>query len=88
MKLSLLLLLLPLGSTAGFTVPNPAKATSLELYLEKPKPKSYTPKGFTDGNWAAFKGAEKREQQAKKKKHFKSRPLVDFQKDLEAGKVR
>ena len=23
-----------------------------------------------------------------KNKHFKSRPLVDFQKDLEAGKVR
>lgn len=47
----------------------------------------YVPKGFFPEDWAAFKAAEKREHN-KKMKHFKSRPLVDFQKDLEAGKVR
>lgn len=86
MKVSLLLLL-PTGFVVGFINPHPTKTTSVSLHLEKPKPKSYVPKGFTVGSWAAFKGAEKREQ-SHKKKHFQSRPLVDYQKDLEAGKVR
>lgn len=82
MKLSLLLL--PLGLAAGFMVPSPAKTTSLSLNVE---PGGYVPKGFTPEGWTAFKGAEKREH-SKKKPHFQSRSLVDYQRDLEAGKVR
>lgn len=44
----------------------------------------YVPKGFSPEGWA-FKAKEDREHD-KKKKHFKSRSLVDYQKDLEAGK--
>ena len=86
MRLSLVLLL-PIGLTAGFTVPKPVKPRSLALFLEKPKPSSYVPKGFTLTDWSAFKAGEKREK-SKKKQHFQSRSLVDYQKDLEAGKVR
>ena len=84
MKASILLLLLsPIGPTsaaAGF-VTNlvPARTMSPSSYaltMELPKPE----------NWAPFKQAERPMQ--KKNQHFKSRPLVDFQKDLEAGKVR
>lgn len=83
------MLLLPIGLTAGFTVPKPVtvKPRSLALFLEKPKPSSYVPKGFTLTDWSAFKDGEKREK-SKKKRHFQSRSLVDYQKDLEAGKVR
>jgi hypothetical protein len=45
----------------------------------------YVPKGFSPEGWAFFKSREQHEHD-KKKKHFKSRSLVDFQKDLEAGK--
>ena len=82
MKLSLLLL--PLGLAAGFMVPCPKKTTSLSLHAE---PGGYVPGGFTPEGWTAFKGAEKREH-SKKKQHFQSRSLVDYQRDLEAGKVR
>ena len=86
MKLSRLLLL-PIGLAAGFTVPNTVKIATPPLYLEKPRP--YVPTGFSIENWAAFKGTEeKSREQSRKKRHFQSRPLVDFQKDLEAGKVR
>jgi hypothetical protein len=83
MKLSFLVLLLP-GFAVGF-VPNPARTTSVALHAEKQK--GYVPQGFTLEKWTAFKGAEKREQ-SKNKPHFKSRNLADYQKDLEAGKVR
>mmetsp|Transcript_11579 Transcript_11579/g.21390 ORF Transcript_11579/g.21390 Transcript_11579/m.21390 type:complete len:245 (-) Transcript_11579:99-833(-) len=80
-------LLLPIGLAASFTVPNAVKVATPPLYLEKPRP--YIPQGFSIENWAAFKGTEKKNrEQSKKKRHFQSRPLVDFQKDLEAGKVR
>ena len=45
----------------------------------------YVPKGFSPEGWAFFKAEEQREHH-KKKKHLKSRSLVDFQKDLETGK--
>jgi len=54
---------------------------SSALTMELPKPE----------NWAPFKlGKFKKDERQlnKKKQHFQSRPLVDFQKDLEAGKVR
>ena len=47
----------------------------------------YVPKGFSPEEWAFFKARERRENN-NKKKHFRSRPMVDFQKDLEAGKGR
>lgn len=45
----------------------------------------YVPKGFSPEGWAFFKAEEQREHH-KKKKHLKSRSLVDFQKELETGK--
>ena len=88
MKASILLLLLsPIGPTsaaAGF-VTNlvPARTMSPSSYaltMELPKPE----------NWEPFKQAKLKAERPmqKKNQHFKSRPLVDFQKDLEAGKVR
>ncbi|KAL7541202.1 hypothetical protein ACHAXR_012648 [Thalassiosira sp. AJA248-18] len=88
MKLSLLVLLLPIRLASGFTMIPATAKIPLGLYMESPKPKSYFPKGFSPDNWAAFKSVEKRAPSTKKTKHFKSRSLVDFQKDLEAGKVR
>ena len=88
MKLSLLLLL-SVGLTDGFfTVLTPTmKSIELDpLHMEKPGGDGYVPGGFTPKGWAAFKGAEKRDN-AKKKPHFQSRSLVDYQRDLEAGKV-
>jgi hypothetical protein len=85
MKLSLLLLL-PAGLAAGFTVPTPARTTSLVPLRMEQQPGGYTPKGFTPEGWAAFRGAEKREH-SKRNPHFQSRSLVDYQRDLEAGKV-
>jgi hypothetical protein len=81
MKLSILLQLLPIGLAAGFTNPGFTKPTTLALH-------GYVPKGFTPEKWDAFKGAEKREKAKHKNHHFKSRSLVDYQNDLEAGKVR
>ena len=45
---------------------------------------------FSPENWIPFKNAEMQTQAKKKtaKKHFQSRSLVDYQKELEAGKVR
>lgn len=73
MKTSNVLLLPMLGLSTAFVAPK-ACTTSVSLHL-----------------WAPFQNAEvKSGEQTKKKKssHFKSRDLVDFQKDLEAGKVR
>ncbi|KAL7432649.1 hypothetical protein ACHAXH_003944 [Discostella pseudostelligera] len=87
MKASILLVLLPsMGPSdagAGFvTNLHPVTMSpSSALTMELPKPE----------NWAPFKlGKFKKDERQlnKKKQHFQSRPLVDFQKDLEAGKVR
>ena len=76
MKVSVAALLLPIGIAAGFTAPGrPAAKTSTALYA----------------NWFNFGGAAppaEKKGQSQKNHHFKSRSLVDFQKDLEAGKVR
>jgi hypothetical protein len=85
MKLSLLLLL-PAGLAAGFTVPTPARTNSLAPLRMEQQPGGYIPGGFTPEKWAAFRGAEKREH-SKRRPHFQSRSLVDYQRDLEAGKV-
>ena len=76
MKTSLLLLLSSAGPAAGFLTPKRTAKTSLLLHIRNP---------FANEDWSAVKEAEKKQ---KKHHHFKSRPLVDFQKDLEAGKVR
>ncbi len=88
MKASLLLhLLSPIGSmtAAGFVTnllppATMSPTTSSALSMEFPEL----------GNWAPFKLEKVKDEQRdmKKKPRFKSRPLVDFQKDLEAGKVR
>ena len=87
MKASILLVLFPsMGPSdagAGFvTNLHPVTMSpSSALTMELPKPE----------NWAPFKlGKFKKDERQlnKKKQHFQSRPLVDFQKDLEAGKVR
>ena len=87
MKASLLLhLLSPIGSmtAAGFVTNLPPATmlptTSSALSMDFPKLET----------WAPFKleKVKDEQRQMKKKPHFKSRPLVDFQKDLEAGKVR
>ena len=90
MKFSLLLLLSAGLAADCFTVPTtPAtkKSTRLNpIHMKEPRG-WYVPGGFTPEGWAAFKGAEKLDH-AKKKPHFQSRSLVDYQRDLEAGKVR
>lgn len=86
MKASTLLLLLPsMGPSAAGFVTNlhpEIMPPSSALLMEIPKPENWAP--FKLGK---FKKDEQREMN-KKKQHFQSRPLVDFQKDLEAGKVR
>ena len=72
MKTSLALLLPLIGIVQGFTTPKPA-TPSLALQMV----------------WGPFKNAEMPQAEKKtSKKHFQSRSLVDYQKDLEAGKVR
>lgn len=83
MKVSLLFL--ALMPAKGFVNNGGAKDHASALNLRSSQ--QYIPKGFTEESWTAFKAKEKREH-AKKKHHFQSRPLVDFLKDLEAGKVR
>jgi hypothetical protein len=87
MKTSFGMLLLT-GVAAGFTFPDHVVKTTTHLFVANQKSRQgYVPKGFFPEEWAAFKAAEKREH-SKKKHHFQSRPLAEFQKDLEAGKVR
>ncbi|KAL7506049.1 hypothetical protein ACHAXN_003403 [Cyclotella atomus] len=79
-----------IAAAQGFTSPDVCVKSSISsaLHLEKPAARrGYVPKGFSPEGWAFFKAKEDREHD-KKKKHFKSRSLVDYQKDLEAGKVR
>jgi len=89
MKFSLLLLLsagLAANSFTAPTTPATKKSNKLNpLHMKEPGER-YVPDGFTPDGWAAFKRAEKRDR-AKKKPHFQSRSLVDYQRDLEAGKV-
>eukprot|EP00970_Alexandrium_tamarense_P014528 scaffold4184_cov393-Alexandrium_tamarense.AAC.8 len=86
MKTILFTTLLSFVFVDGFVSTNTA-LTSKPLYLESPKKQGYVPKGFSPEGWSFFKTKET-SQHAQKKKHFQSRPLVDYQKDLEAGKVR
>eukprot|EP00804_Cyclotella_cryptica_P007687 CCRYP_001325-RA/>CCRYP_001325-RA protein AED:0.14 eAED:0.14 QI:58/1/1/1/1/1/6/206/240 len=83
-----LILVLTLITAEGFIFPNPSAKSHTGLSLKKPAPKQgYVPKGFSPEGWALLKAKEER-QRHEKKKHFKSRSLVDFQTDLETGKVR
>jgi hypothetical protein len=89
MKFSLLLLLSTGLAADCFTVlttPATKESTRLDPLHAKDPGGRYVPNGFTPDGWSAFKRDEKRER-SKKKPHFQSRSLVDYQRDLEAGKV-
>jgi hypothetical protein len=71
-------------TAAGFVTNLPpatmSPTTSSALSMEFPKLETWTP--------FKLEKVKDEQRQMKKKPRFKSRPLVDFQKDLEAGKVR
>lgn len=81
MKLTILATLALIAAASAF-VPVTNSVRSQSVIQAK---KGYVPFGFTPAEWELQK---EKDRNKPKNKHFKSRSLDDFEKDLAEGKVR